>query len=246
MALGNQLREARRRMKQTASEVAAATRMKVQIVEAIENEDFSKIAAPIYGKGFIRLYAEHVGLEAQPLINEYMERFVESKTPSLISEESPAGEVHSPPEVEAEPEAPPEEEALDLFSRIDREPGPRGEGRGMRIARGTGKPNVRVPTWGEMLKPASEYFRRAWLGLAARLHPVETAPAEPEAEATPKQPVSGLPLRAVSITVGIVVILIFIASGLSRCVGGSRIEQGDEIQPETLRLGIEPPSPYFE
>ena len=65
MALGEQLREAAHAARSlTASEVAAATRMKVQIVEAIEQEDFSKIAAPIYGKGFIKLYAEHVGLDS--------------------------------------------------------------------------------------------------------------------------------------------------------------------------------------
>ena len=72
MALGEQLRNARLAMKLRPSEVAAATRMKVQIVEALEREDFSKIAAPIYGKGFIRMYAQHVGLDAKPLIDDYL------------------------------------------------------------------------------------------------------------------------------------------------------------------------------
>lgn len=79
MGLGKELRNARLKKKLTASEVAAATRMKVQIVEDIEREDFSRIAAPIYGKGFIKLYAEHVGLDPKPLVDEYTSRFVGSK-----------------------------------------------------------------------------------------------------------------------------------------------------------------------
>ena len=83
MALGQQLHEARLARKETASQIAAATRMKVQIVEALETEEFSKIPAPIYGRGFIKLYAEHVGLDPQPMIQEYMERFVTRAAPSF-------------------------------------------------------------------------------------------------------------------------------------------------------------------
>ena len=77
MALGQTLRKARQEKKLTASEVAAGTRMKVQMVEALEREDFSQVAATIYGKGFIRMYADYVRLDPEPLIQEYMERFVE-------------------------------------------------------------------------------------------------------------------------------------------------------------------------
>lgn len=76
MALGSKLKNARLDRGLTASEVAAVTRMKVQMIEDIEREDFSKVAATIYGKGFIRLYAEQVGLDPAPLIEEYLTRFV--------------------------------------------------------------------------------------------------------------------------------------------------------------------------
>lgn len=77
MALGETLRRARQEQKLTASEVAAGTRMMVQMVEALEREDFSQVAATIYGKGFIRMYAQYVHLDPEPLIQEYMDRFVE-------------------------------------------------------------------------------------------------------------------------------------------------------------------------
>jgi len=74
MPLGRTLREARERRQMTMSQLAAATRMKVQVVEAIEAENFRKFPAPVYGRGFIKLYAEAVGLDPKPLIDEYMAR----------------------------------------------------------------------------------------------------------------------------------------------------------------------------
>jgi cytoskeletal protein RodZ len=51
--------------------VAEATRIKVQIVEAIEQDDFSRIPAPTYAKGFIKLIAEQVGEDPAPLLQAY-------------------------------------------------------------------------------------------------------------------------------------------------------------------------------
>jgi len=251
MALGNQLREARRRMKQTASEVAAATRMKVQIVEAIEKEDFSKIAAPIYGKGFIRLYAEHVGLDPRPLVAEYTARFVDAKLPSLISEESQVEEPAPPaPPDEQQRDQPeersPEDDALDLFSRIDREPEREPQAKGLRTVR-SGKPNVRVPAWSDFRRAAVSTASRIWENTGAKLRPPTAGPTSEPSETPPGEGQGKrFPLRIVSVTVGIVVILIFVVSGLSRCVNGTRSEQAIELEPETLRLGIEPPDPYFD
>lgn len=71
MALGNILREARKKQEMTLSQAAAGTRIKVQVIEALENEDYSRIPAPIYAKGFMKIYAEYLGLDPAPLINEY-------------------------------------------------------------------------------------------------------------------------------------------------------------------------------
>jgi transcriptional regulator with XRE-family HTH domain len=71
MALGKILREARERRQLSLSQVAAATRMKVQVAQALEAEDYRKMPAPIYGRGFIRMYAAFVGVDPKPLIEEY-------------------------------------------------------------------------------------------------------------------------------------------------------------------------------
>lgn len=68
---GKSLRIAREAKGLTISQVAELTRMAPTTVTELENEDFSRIAAPIYGRGFVKLYCEAVGLEAKPFLDEF-------------------------------------------------------------------------------------------------------------------------------------------------------------------------------
>ena len=69
---GRTLRVARETKGYTVSQLAEMTHLKSSVVEGLENEDFSMIAAPIYGRGFVKLYCEAVGLEPRPLVDEFM------------------------------------------------------------------------------------------------------------------------------------------------------------------------------
>ena len=91
--LGQILKEAREKKSVTASQAAAATRMKIQTIEALERDDFSRMAAPMYAKGFIKLYAEYLGLDPAPLIREYSDLHAPKARPPLAPENgSPPGE----------------------------------------------------------------------------------------------------------------------------------------------------------
>lgn len=70
---GKTLRTARESKGLTTGQIAEKTHMMVQMVEGLEKEDFSKIVAPIYGRGFVKLYCEAVGLEPKPLVDAFME-----------------------------------------------------------------------------------------------------------------------------------------------------------------------------
>ena len=72
-SFGEKLRAAREAKGLTCSQVAAQTHMLVQIVEEMEREDFHRIPAPIYGRGFVRLFADCVGLDPVPLVREFMD-----------------------------------------------------------------------------------------------------------------------------------------------------------------------------
>ena len=73
MEFGKSLREAREAKGYTVAQIAETTHIMPSVVEGLENEDFSRIAAPIYGRGFVKLYCEAVGLEAKPFVDEFME-----------------------------------------------------------------------------------------------------------------------------------------------------------------------------
>jgi len=97
--LGQTLKHAREVKKVTASQAAAATNLKMQHVEAMERDDFSRVAAPIYAKGFIRLYAEYLGLDPEPLIQEYMDLHAPKVRQPLVTDAAtPPGEEKPPRE----------------------------------------------------------------------------------------------------------------------------------------------------
>lgn len=80
---GRTLREAREAKGWTVSQLAEQTRVMHQIVEGLEKEDFSRIVAPIYGRGFVKIISEALGLEAKPLVDEFMEIYSGNRPPSI-------------------------------------------------------------------------------------------------------------------------------------------------------------------
>lgn len=72
---GKTLRDAREAKGYTIGQIAEVTRLMPSMVEDLEKENFSRIAAPIYGRGFVKLYCEAVGLDPKPLVAEFMEIF---------------------------------------------------------------------------------------------------------------------------------------------------------------------------
>jgi cytoskeletal protein RodZ len=73
--IGNSLREARVGRNISLQQAEEDTKIRVKYVQAMENEDFDILPAGTYVKGFLRTYAEYLGLDYQVLIDEYNERF---------------------------------------------------------------------------------------------------------------------------------------------------------------------------
>jgi cytoskeletal protein RodZ len=68
---GQQLKDAREEVGKTLSELAKSTRIGVTQLKGLEADDYSKIPAPMYVRGFIKLYAQELGLRHEPLIELY-------------------------------------------------------------------------------------------------------------------------------------------------------------------------------
>lgn len=79
--MGQKFRAAREGKGLDLSRAAALTRIKVQHLEMMEKDDFSRMPAPTYAKGFIRIYSELLDLDAAPLVQEYVDRHLNPPPP---------------------------------------------------------------------------------------------------------------------------------------------------------------------
>jgi len=86
--LGQQLKAAREAKGVSTHDAGAATNILTKMIVALEADDFSGMAAPTYAKGFIRLYAGYLGLNPEPLVEEYMMRHAPSALKPLVDENS--------------------------------------------------------------------------------------------------------------------------------------------------------------
>jgi transcriptional regulator with XRE-family HTH domain len=84
-SVGERLKAEREAKQLSTSQVAEATRMKIQTIEQIERNEFDRIAAPIYARGFIRMYAEFLGLDPAPLVLEYAQRTAGARPPGPVA-----------------------------------------------------------------------------------------------------------------------------------------------------------------
>ncbi|MBI5394337.1 MAG: helix-turn-helix domain-containing protein [Verrucomicrobia bacterium] len=86
--IGQQLRAARERKKITLEAAAQATKIKGEHLSALEANQFDDIEAPVYVKGFIKIYARFLGIEEKPLVEAYL-RTVSVETSVQLSPTPP-------------------------------------------------------------------------------------------------------------------------------------------------------------
>ena len=55
----------------TLQEISAATKISVRFLKSIENEEFSRLPGGIFNRSFVRAYARYLGLDEDPLLEEY-------------------------------------------------------------------------------------------------------------------------------------------------------------------------------
>jgi cytoskeleton protein RodZ len=101
--IGNSLREARLRQQLDFPEIEQATKIRGKYLRALEDEQFDVLPAQTYVKGFLRSYAEYLGLDGQLYVDEYNSRFV------VGEEEAPARPRRS---------APPQPRGVQVQSRV--------------------------------------------------------------------------------------------------------------------------------
>jgi helix-turn-helix protein len=84
--IGNSLREARLRQGLDFIEIEQSTKIRGKYLRALEDEQFDVLPAQTYVKGFLRSYADYLGLDGQLYVDEFNSRYVRGE---LEEEEEP-------------------------------------------------------------------------------------------------------------------------------------------------------------
>jgi Helix-turn-helix domain len=74
--IGSSLKEARLRQGVDLNEAEAATKVRAKYLRALEDERFEILPAQTYVKGFLRAYADYLGLDGQLYVDEFNSRYV--------------------------------------------------------------------------------------------------------------------------------------------------------------------------
>ncbi len=71
-SFGRWLRRQREVRKIALREVAETTNISIRYLEALEDDRFEALPAPVFAKGFLREYARYVGLDPDEVVNNYL------------------------------------------------------------------------------------------------------------------------------------------------------------------------------
>lgn len=73
--IGAALREERERQGLTLEDLEERTKIRTRYLRALENEDWDILPGPTYVRGFLRTYADTLGLDPEDLVDDYREEF---------------------------------------------------------------------------------------------------------------------------------------------------------------------------
>jgi hypothetical protein len=77
-SFGRRLRLERERRKIPLVSITKNTKISVPLLEGLERDDLSRWPSGIFRRSFFRAYAEALGLDAEPLLREFLTRFPDS------------------------------------------------------------------------------------------------------------------------------------------------------------------------
>jgi cytoskeletal protein RodZ len=84
--IGASLREARLKRGLTPADVQKAIRIRDRYLQALEEERWELLPGDAYVKGFLRTYADYLGLDGNLYVDEYNNRFAQHDEPLLVPE----------------------------------------------------------------------------------------------------------------------------------------------------------------
>src|SRR3974377_393849 len=129
--VGKQLLAARLARGETIDQASQATHIRARYLQALEMDDWAALPSIVQGKGFLRLYAGYLDLDAQPLLAALArQQGVQIPDQVAVPTEVPAAAAASPvlpaalePQPDEEVEVFPEEPVQGYVEETSPEPG---------------------------------------------------------------------------------------------------------------------------
>jgi len=84
--IGGSLREARLKRNLPPADVQKAIRIRDRYLQALEEERWELLPGDAYVKGFLRTYADYLGLDGNLYVDEYNNRYAHPEEPLLVPE----------------------------------------------------------------------------------------------------------------------------------------------------------------
>jgi cytoskeletal protein RodZ len=79
-SFGETLKRERELRQITLREVAEATKINVRYLDALERNEFRHLPGGVFNKGFVRAYAEYVGIDPQAMVDAYLDELRSQET----------------------------------------------------------------------------------------------------------------------------------------------------------------------
>ena len=97
LSVGEILRRARMQAGQTIEDAERALRIRAQYLEALEKSEFHRLPGRVYAIGFVRTYAEYLGLDGGRTVMLLKRQVRGLATPQALNFPAPVSESHLPP-----------------------------------------------------------------------------------------------------------------------------------------------------
>jgi cytoskeletal protein RodZ len=101
-SIGARLRQRREQLGRTVDEAERVTRIRTYYLEALEQDDLDSLPSPVQARGFLKNYAEYLGLPVEEILQQYAE-WTTPRRAIPILRPAPAG----PPPTKPRPAAAP-------------------------------------------------------------------------------------------------------------------------------------------
>lgn len=81
--VGNLLKQRRKEMNVSLKEAENATSIRISYLQSIEEGDMTKLISPVYAQGFLKQYANFLGMDAERILRENPDLFSRVSVPEF-------------------------------------------------------------------------------------------------------------------------------------------------------------------